>query len=273
MRLFCLVHLATLLLLSRGYAQGVEYLPGIQWPEPPVVNPGQQPTAPPSDAIVLFDGTDLSGWNNADKWKVADGAMIVGGGTIQSKQSFGDCQLHIEWSSPTPVTGKGQGRGNSGVYFMGQYEVQILDSFENKTYFDGQAGAIYKQSPPMVNATRPPGEWNVYDIVFTAPRFAADGTLNSPAHVTLLHNGVLLHNHFQLRGETAWHKPASYTAHADKLPIKLQDHGNPVRYRNIWVREFEQLQGKQVEEPQYLNHKTGKRRVKKRKPEIVSSNG
>lgn len=248
-------------LTTNCWAQHVEYLPGIEWPEPPVVEPATQPGAPPSDAIVLFDGTDLSAWNGTDNWKVEDGVAIVGEGGITSKQSFGDCQLHAEWSAPVPPKGKGQGRGNSGIYFMGLYEVQVLDSYQSKTYFDGQAGAIYKQSPPMANAMRPPGEWNVYDIVFTAPRFADDGKLQSPAYLTVIHNGVLLHNHYELKGRSLWERPAVYEPHEPKLPIFLQDHGNPVRYRNIWVREYKQLKGKQTEKPQYLNHKTGEKRV------------
>lgn len=265
MKTLSIVTLAIAQVATNLAAQGVEYLPGIEWPEPPVVTPGAVTAAPPSDAIVLFDGKDLSAWRGAEKWKVEDGVAIVGSGMIETKQAFGDCQLHVEWSSPLPAKGKGQGRGNSGIYMMGLYEVQVLDSFQNETYFDGQAGAIYKQSPPMVNATLPPGKWNTYDIIFTAPRFAANGTLKSPAYMTVLHNGVLLHNHFELIGKTKWHAPASYKPHAEKLPIKLQDHGNPVRYRNIWVREFEQLHGEQVKEPEYIKHATGKRWKAKKK--------
>ncbi len=248
-----------------GSAWGqVEYLPGIEWPEPAVVTPGAEPGAAPSDATVLFDGTDLDAWENGDQWKVADGVATVGSGMIKTKQTFGDCQLHLEWSAPTPPTGESQGRGNSGVFFIGKdmdraYEVQVLDSYENETYFDGQAGAVYKQSPPMVNAMRPPGEWNVYDILWTAPRFDDDGKLTSPAYVTVLHNGVVLQNHFEVQGTTWWHRPAEYLAHeGDGLHIALQDHGNPVRFRNIWVREWKALEGKQAKPPSFKDHSNGK---------------
>jgi hypothetical protein len=226
---------AVLVVLKCGMAD--EYLSGKVWPEPPIVDPGP-PGGPPADAIVLFDGTDLSAWNGAESWSVADGAATCGGGSITSKQPVGDCQLHLEWAAPEVVSGEGQGRGNSGVYLMSTYEVQILDSYENTTYFDGQCGAIYKQHPPLVNACRKPGEWQTYDIVFHAPRFNDDGTLREPAYITVLHNGLLIQDHFALQGATAWDAAPAYTAHADKLPILLQDHGNPVRFRNIWVREL-----------------------------------
>jgi hypothetical protein len=229
---------------------GQEYMTGTKWPEPPVVTPGKSNADPPSDAIVLFDGKDLSAWEGGDKWKVEDGVAIVQGGDITSKQSFGDCQMHIEWSSPVPATGTSQGRGNSGVFLMDRYELQVLDSYDNETYFDGQASAIYKQTPPMVNATRPPGEWNTYDIVFTAPRFNDDGSLKKPAYITVLHNGVLTLNHFKIKGHTPFNEPPKYEKHG-KLPIHLQDHGNPVRYRNIWVREFKPIKGKQEREPYF----------------------
>lgn len=232
-----------------------EYLNGIKWEEPKVVTFDENGV--PSDAIVLFDGTDLSAWNGAEGWTVEDGAMVAGKGNPVTKQSFGDCQLHIEWSAPTPPTGSGQGRGNSGVFLMNTYEIQVLDSFENETYFDGQAGAIYKQTPPMVNATVPPGEWNVYDIIWTAPRFQEDGSLKSPAYITALHNGVVILNHFELQGDTPYHRPPAYHKHADKLPIRLQDHGNPVRFRNIWVREIAPIKGEQVKPPFLRNNQTG----------------
>ena len=244
---------------SNVQAQSIEYLPGIRWPEPPVVTPGAENSAPPSDAVVLFDGRDLSAWEGADKWRVEGGIAIVGGGMIKTKQAFGDCQLHIEWSAPEPANGEGQARANSGVFLMEAYELQVLDSYQNTTYFDGQAGAIYKQSPPMVNAMQPPGQWNVYDIVWTAPRFKEDGTLESPAFVTALHNGVLIHNHFELAGGTSWNEPANYKSHAAKMPISLQDHGGPVRYRNIWVREIKQIQGSPESEPSYVDHSNGKK--------------
>lgn len=214
-----------------------EYLSGKVWPKPPIVEPGDN-GGPPSDALLLFDGHDLAQWEGAESWLIADGVATIRGGGITSKQSFGDCQLHVEWASPAEVVGEGQGRGNSGIYLMGQYEVQILDSFENETYYDGQAGALYKQWPPLVNACRGPSEWQTYDIVFQAPRFADDGSLAKPGYLTVLHNGVLIHNHAEIQGATAWDQAPAYTAHADKLPIQIQDHGNPVRFRNIWIREL-----------------------------------
>lgn len=237
-----------LLAFSVAPAAAMEYLPGVEWPEPPVVTPADKPGAPPSDAIVLFDGTDFSAWNGADNWKVEDGVAVVGQGMIETKQHFADCQLHIEWATPSRVSGDGQGRGNSGVFF-GPYELQILDSYENKTYFDGQAGAVYKQQPPQVNAMRPPGEWNTYEIIWTAPRFREDGSLESPAYITALHNGVLIQNHFAVRGNTYYNAPPIYWPHDSAQPIRLQDHGNPMRFRNIWVRELKPIRGKQVDPP------------------------
>jgi hypothetical protein len=214
-----------------------EWVSGIVWPEPAVVDPGPV-GGPPSDAIVLFDGKDLSKWDNADKWQVKDGYAIAGGNDISTKQGFGNCQLHVEWATPEKVEGEGQGRGNSGVFLMGLYEVQILDSYENRTYYDGQAAAIYKQHPPLVNACRKPGEWQSYDIIFEAPRFDQHGKLARPAFVTVLQNGVLVQNHFQIQGTSEWDRAPHYDSHPPKLPIKLQYHGNPIRFRNIWVREL-----------------------------------
>jgi len=250
------VTILTYTMLAASYSLAEEYLNGIEWQEPAVVTAGKQGTAP-SDAISLFDGTDLSAWEGAENWKIIDGAMVSGKGNVLTKAAFGDCQLHIEWSAPVPATGQGQGRGNSGVFLMDTYEIQVLDSYENKTYFDGQAGAIYKQTPPQVNATRPPGEWNVYDIIWTAPRFTEDGSLKSPAYITAIHNGVLILNHFELKGDTPYDRPPSYLKHADRLPIRLQDHGNPVRFRNIWVREIKPALGKQVRPP-FLRDADGK---------------
>ena len=218
-------------------------------PVPPIVDPGtastpEQPGRPPSDAVVLFDGKDLSHWRSEKggpaAWKVDKGYMEVvkGAGAIQTEHAFGDCQLHVEWAAPTPAVGESQERGNSGVFLMGQYEVQVLDSYGNRTYADGQAASIYGQYPPLVNASRPPGEWQVYDIVFEAPRFAAGGKLERPARVTVLHNGVVVHHADELTGPTAHKARPPYKVHPDKLPISLQDHGNPVRYRNIWLREL-----------------------------------
>lgn len=228
--------IVAMLILPTPFIGADEFKSGIEWPEPPVIEPGTASTAP-SDAIVLFDGTDTSAFENAESWKVENGYMQVGKSNIRTKQSFGDCQLHIEFCSPEVVKGNGQGRGNSGVYLMSKYEVQVLDSYDNKTYYDGQCGAVYKQQPPTVNACRGPGQWQAYDIIFTAPRFNDDGTVKSKAYVTVLHNGVLIHNHFELQGGTFWAEPPSYKTHAEKLPLMLQNHGNPVRYRNIWVRE------------------------------------
>ena len=217
-----------------------EYKSGIIWPKPAVIDVGPSPTvsAPvPSDAIVLFDGKDLSGWQGGDQWIIADGVATSAKTSITSKQAFGDCQVHLEFATPEKVEGNGQGRGNSGLYLMGQYEVQILDSHDNETYFDGQCGSIYKQQPPTVNASRKPGEWQTYDIVFTAPRFDESGAVAKPGYVTVLHNGVVVQNHFELQGTTSYTEPAKYTKHADKLPLQIQFHGNPVRFRNIWIRE------------------------------------
>ncbi|MFO0916813.1 MAG: DUF1080 domain-containing protein [Planctomycetaceae bacterium] len=233
---------------ATGSLLGDEYLNGIDWKEPAVVTPGEH-GGPPADAIVLFDGKDLSAWTGAENWKIEDGAMVCGRGDVKTKEAFGDCQLHIEWSAPTPAKGSGQGRGNSGVFLMDNYEIQVLDSFDSKTYFDGQAGAIYKQTPPAVNATKAPGTWNVYDIIWTAPRFQEDGSLKSPAYMTALHNGVLILNHFELKGDTPFTRPPRYTQHAERLPIRLQDHGNPVRFRNIWIREIKPAEGKPVKKP------------------------
>jgi hypothetical protein len=235
-------------------------LPGGRWhvhdgdrPMPPVIDPGtsstqESPGKPPSDAIVLFDGTDLSRWRGSGGkpagWKIEGGAMVVpsrgepGAGTITTRDEFGSCQLHVEWASPDPPKGRDQGRGNSGIEIFGRYEIQVLDSYDNLTYPDGQAGAIYGQYPPLVNASRKPGEWQTYDILFTAPRFASDGTVEAPAYVTLLHNGVLVHNHTPILGAVAFRAMPKYTAHGPKGPINLQDHGNPVKYRNIWIREL-----------------------------------
>jgi hypothetical protein len=204
---------------------------------PQVIDPGP-PGGPPSDAIVLFGGKDMSAWNGGAKWLIEEGVATVNGGGITSKQAFGDCQLHVEWASPAEVSGQGQGRGNSGIYLMGRYEIQVLDSYNNETYPDGQAGAIYKQWPPLVNATRKPGQWQTFDIIFKAPRFDRDGKLASPAYVTVLHNGVLVQNHAELQGGTFWDQAPVYEAHPEKLPLHIQDHRNPVRFRNIWIREL-----------------------------------
>ncbi len=211
--------------------------------EPSIITPGANPGEAPSDAVILFDGKDLSGWKSLRtgaeaRWDVINGFMQVKAGTgdIATKEEFGDCQLHIEWATPAEVKGEGQGRGNSGVFLMGRYEVQVLDSFNNKTYFHGQAGSVYKQHAPLVNASRKPGEWQTYDIVFLSPRFDEIGNVTRPARVTVFHNGVLIQNNSQIYGET-WHDRAPlYLKHGPKGSLKLQDHGNPTRFRNIWVR-------------------------------------
>jgi Domain of Unknown Function (DUF1080) len=213
-----------------------EWVSGIVWPEPTVIDPGPA-GGPPSDAVVLFGGTDLSAWEGADKWQVEEGVAIPRGGDIHTKASFGDCQLHLEWATPEKVSGSSQGRGNSGVFLGNRYEVQILDSFDNKTYFDGQAGAIYKTKPPLVNACRKPGEWQTYDIIYNAPRFNEHGLQVKPGYLTVLQNGVLVQNHTEILGETAWDSPPIPKPHG-AAPIRLQFHGNPVRFRNIWLREI-----------------------------------
>ncbi|MGA8270859.1 MAG: DUF1080 domain-containing protein [Candidatus Sulfotelmatobacter sp.] len=218
-------------------------------PLPLVIEAGQASTQdaagkPPSDAIVLFDGKDLSQWAGEDgqpaKWKVGDGSMEVvpRSGFIHTHRAFGDCQLHVEFAEPLPVVGADQGRGNSGVFLMGLYEIQVLDSSQNKTYADGEAGAVYGQFPPLVNASRAPGQWQSYDIIFHAPRFAKDGKVLRRARMTVLHNGVLVQDNVELSGPTAHQDRPPYKPTPEKLPLSLQDHGNPVRFRNIWIREL-----------------------------------
>jgi hypothetical protein len=215
-------------------------------PRPPVVQPAAQalPVPPPPDAVVLFDGKGLSEWRSNDggpaRWVVKEGAIesVPGSGYLYSARAFGDVQLHVEWAAPVPPRGTSQGRGNSGVFLMGLYEVQVLDSYQNDTYPDGQAAAIYGQYPPLVNACRPPGEWQTYDIVFRRPRFRPDGGLVAPARVTVIHNGILVQDNVEPWGPTTWLQALPYTSHPDKLPLAFQDHGNPVRYRNIWLREL-----------------------------------
>jgi phenylpyruvate tautomerase PptA (4-oxalocrotonate tautomerase family) len=221
-------------------------------PQPTVVQPVTESTArktgkAPSDAIVLFDGSDLSNWTSTQagkpiKWEIKNGAMwpTRNSGMAQSKQEFGSCQLHIEFATPKRPSGQGQGRGNSGVFLMGQYEIQILDSYGNTTYPDGQAGALYGRSKPLVNASRKPGEWQTYDIIFHRPIFE-NGKIVKQATFTVLHNGVLIQDNYELSGGTGWrgsHSVTNYVSHGDKGPIQLQDHGNPVLFRNIWIREL-----------------------------------
>jgi 3-keto-disaccharide hydrolase len=215
-------------------------------PQPPIVHPGtastpEQPGRPPSDAVLLFGGTDLSPWVSVQGgeagWRVEHGyvQVVPGTGDIQTREHFGDCQLHLEWAAPALVTGEGQNRGNSGVLLMGRYEIQVLDGYQNPTYPDGTTAAIYGQYPPLVNACRKPGDWQCYDIIWMTPRFNGD-QLVSPAYVTVLHNGLVVHHHTALLGPTQHRQVASYRVHSPMGPLRLQDHGDAVRYRNIWYR-------------------------------------
>lgn len=215
-------------------------------PEVSVVTPGETPMDAPSDAIVLFDGVDLENeWTNGQGgkpgWLVEDGCVTVvkGQGAIKTKRVFEDVQLHIEWRTPAEVVGTSQGRGNSGIFFQEKYEVQVLDNYENRTYRNGQAGSIYKQYAPLVNACKGPGEWQTYDIIYMAPRFNDDGTYFTPPTITVLHNGVLVQNHSEVRGPTVFIGVPEYAVSEHGAgSIVLQDHGNPVSYRNIWIREL-----------------------------------
>jgi 3-keto-disaccharide hydrolase len=207
--------------------------------EPAVIDPGPI-GGPPSDAIVLFNGQDLSQWKNGSggeaKWKLENGIMQVNGtGNIMTKEEFGDVQVHVEWAAPSEVKGEGQGRGNSGVYLQGRYEIQVLDSYQNKTYPNGQAGALYGIAAPLVNASRKPGEWQTYDIIFHAPRRSAAGKAE-PGSVTVLHNGVLVQDHTSVPGEST--TAAAFHGVVAQGPLMLQDHGNPVRFRNVWIRRL-----------------------------------
>ena len=219
-------------------------------PAPPVVTPGDACGEAPSDAIILFDGTEaaMANWSdnkgNPSKWVAGDGYMesVKGAGYIQSRDEFGSCQLHVEFATPANVKGSGQGRGNSGVFLHGRYEVQVLDSFDNKTYSDGQCAALYGRSVPLVNVCRKPGEWQSYDIIYHRPTFDDEGNVVRKATFTVFQNGVLVQDHVELEGGTGWQGPhniSPYRSHGDKGPIMLQDHGNPVRYRNIWIRELQ----------------------------------
>jgi Domain of Unknown Function (DUF1080) len=261
MKVFIALSLSALAGVSL-FAQGVGYtdtpvIRGQKWrvhdkdrPNPPIVTSGatfSHGAPPPSDATVLFDGTTLAAWvsdngNAAAPWKIENGYLEVkpNSGGIHTKQEFGDCQLHIEWSPPSEVKGDSQGRGNSGVFFHRQFEIQVLDSHNNKTYADGQASALYGQWPPLVNPIKKPGEWNSYDIVFEAPRFDADGKLTKPGYATVFFNGVCVHNRKELNGPTNHRATDPYKAYNSLGPISLQDHGNPTRFRNIWIRPLGQ---------------------------------
>jgi len=238
-----------------GY-EDTPFLPGQRWrvhdgkrPQPPVVTPAPIPSDPPSDAIILFDGKDLSKWRSAwtggpARWKVENGYMeiVPGTGDIQTVEEFGDCQLHIEWMIPEDVKGSGQGRGNSGIFLMGRYEIQVLDSYENRTYADGMAAAIYGQYPPLVNACRKPGEWQTYDIIWIAPRFEGE-KLVRPGYLTLIHNGIVVHYHTPVMGLTRHRRFPTYRPHPPVGPLRIQDHGFRVRFRNIWYRPLKGYDG------------------------------
>ena len=237
--------LCTLWIAHGLNAQGFDPKISEVWePEPPIVTPGMGAAAP-SDAIVLFDGKSSGEWvmvNDGSplKWEVSDGAMTVKPktGGIRTKRDFGDFQLHIEWRAPSEIEGEGQDRGNSGIFLQSRYELQVLDSYNNRTYSNGQAGSIYKQHMPLVNASRAPGEWQTYDVIYTAPRFNDDGIRTAPARVTVLHNGVLIQHNTAILGTTEYRQMPQNVAHG-KAPLMLQDHSNPVSYRNIWVRELD----------------------------------
>ena len=243
MRLFLFVSIAAIAPAQElGYTD-TPMLPGLPFhvhdparPRPAMVTPGPVP----SDAIVLFDGKDLSKWNpSKSPWKVENGyfEVVPKAGSISSKDKFGDMQLHIEWATPSLVKGSSQDRGNSGVFLQSRYEIQVLDSYENPTYADGQAGAVYGQWPPLVNASRKPGEWQTYDIIFEAPRLDGEKVLK-PAYVTVLHNGILVQNHREILGLTHHKTLPKYASQPAEDSIMLQDHNTPVRYRNIWVRRL-----------------------------------
>jgi hypothetical protein len=262
----------------------------IRRPKPAVVEPVGS-SAAPRDATILFDGTSLDAWRNPEggpaPWKVAGGFLEInpGTGSIETKAKFGDVQMHVEWASPNPPAGQGQDRGNSGIFLMGLYELQVLDSYRAGTYADGQAGAIYGQYPPLANASRPPGEWQTYDIAFRRPRFDKEGKLAEPARVTLIHNGILIQNNEELWGPTNWLESSAYEAHADRGPIQLQDHGHPVRFRNMWVRELAERAAPRAEDlarprivslaPEALDQFTGEYAMgtKRDAPPVVISRG
>ncbi|MFY0654564.1 MAG: DUF1080 domain-containing protein [Cyclobacteriaceae bacterium] len=238
------------LLVTNAFAQKKEYKPEdteLWQPEPQVITPGKTNSQAPSDAIVLFDGSDMAEWiiPEGTFWDVADGVVTVRPSkeklerpvTISSKKAFGDIQLHVEWRAPAKVEGEGQRRGNSGIFLQSKYELQVQDNYQNKTYVNGQAGSIYKQIPPLVNACRKPGEWQTYEVFYTAPRFDEIGLLISPAYITVIHNGILVQNHAEIKGSIKFIGLPYYEPHG-KLPLRLQDHGNPVSFRNIWIREL-----------------------------------
>ena len=223
-------------------------------PKPPVADPASTPGAAPRDAIVLFDGSGLSAWETPEgrpaRWLLKDGILEVtpGAGPIQTKSSFGDLQLHVEWAAPAPPIGTGQDRGNSGIFLMGQFEIQVLDSYKSDTYADGMAGAIYGQYPPLFNAARPPGQWQTFDIAFRRPRYDGSGKLIEPARVTVFLNGILVQNSEEPWGQTGWLEPLPYDPTVDRGPILLQEHRHPVQFRNIWVRNLQDRPAPSVED-------------------------
>lgn len=248
-RLFLGLAIAVLLLLSllvsvrKGQNSEDPKLTEV-WKPVPAFVATEQDKRPPSDAVVLFDRGNLTQWTHGDgspaKWTVNENSFTVAGGTgsIQTKRAFGDCQLHLEWCTPSTIKEKGQGRGNSGVFLQSRYEVQILDSYNNRTYSNGQAASIYKQYAPLVNASRKPGEWQTYDIIYNAPHFDKEGNVLKPAYVTVIHNGILVQNHVEIKGKTTYSGKPVYRKHNLKEPLILQDHGSPVSFRNIWIREL-----------------------------------
>ena len=255
-------YLVPLVIVVFGFSVALiaqDWRSGIAWVKPPIVTPGEKPGDPPSDAIILFDGKNLDAWQGG-AWTVEDGVITVkpGSGDIRTKQKFGSVQLHIEFATPSEVSGESQGRGNSGVFFNDTYEVQILDSYENETYYDGQCGSIYKQRAPLVNVCKKPGEWQTYDIIYHRPDLQiTDGKVEKvlrPAYVTVIQNGVLVVDHHEIEGTTFWHLPPKYEAHSPTGSIRLQDHGNLTKFRNIWVREIPDTNAKpeRTREPFYI---------------------
>ncbi|MEM1061743.1 MAG: DUF1080 domain-containing protein, partial [Planctomycetota bacterium] len=240
-----LVAAAVYLAASPLSAQTAQYYDGVEWETPPKVDPGRTNSDAPSDAVVLFDGTDMSAFDGGENWILKDGYVVAAKRSVATKQKFGSVQLHLEYAAPPEDKGEGQGRGNSGIYFMGgRYEVQVLDMYDNETYPYGQGGSVYKQIPPMVNPFRPPGAWNEYDVIFRAPKFDLQGTLLEPARVTVMINGVCVVEQYALKGKTTFANAVPhYVAHPDKLPLVLQYHNDPVRFRNIWIRELEPPKG------------------------------
>jgi hypothetical protein len=247
--LCCLALFATAISLAQTQVDPKYEIHDRNRPLPAAIDPGTASTQEtagraPSDAIVLFDGKDLSKWQHKDgspaKWKVENGyfEVVPKTGQLYTKDAYGDCQLHVEFAEPNPPKGEDQDRGNSGVFLHNLYEIQVLDSYQSKTYADGQASAVYGQFPPQVNASRPPGQWQTYDIIFHGPRFDSGGKLLRPARITVLHNGVLVQDIVEPTGPTGHHVRPPYTAGPEKLPLSLQDHNHPVRYRNVWIREL-----------------------------------